>query len=163
MAEYDVAFARKLAEVAESVVERGLDSHEARRTVVYLSRLSIEISLKAFLERAGRSVADIKRHWHDLRKLIADVGECEVEIEITFGTRKWCSASRLRAITVSHLEIKVPIGTIIDAEDCGASTFPNEIRYGEDFRDFPPELLALTATEIAAWVHSHWDVIRLGR
>lgn len=91
---YDLAFARKFAEVAEATVARGLDDVEAHRVVAYISRLSMELSLKAFLERVGVPVAEIKRHWHDLRSLLAEVEACQVEIEISAGVKRWLPASR---------------------------------------------------------------------
>jgi hypothetical protein len=163
MSTYDIAFANKLAEVAQGIVTQGLDSHEARRTVAYLSRLSMELSLKALLERAGKPVAEIKSHWHNLRALLVEVGKCEVEAEVTSGSREWCPASRLRAVTVTFQGNAVPVGMVLDAEDHGASIYPNEIRYGEEVRDFPPEVLALAAARVVAWVEEHWGVVRLAK
>ena len=53
MAEYDIAFGERLAETARMVADEGLAELDAQRTVLYLSLLSTEITLKAMLERAG--------------------------------------------------------------------------------------------------------------
>lgn len=70
MAEYDIAFGKKLAETAQIVLDDGVDSHEAMRTVVYISLLSTEISLKAMLEKAGMNTRVIRKHSHCLRSLL---------------------------------------------------------------------------------------------
>jgi HEPN domain-containing protein len=82
MPEYDLDFATKLAEVADGVNEKDPRGYDAGRVTIYLSRLSAEITLKALLERAGVPVAKIRRRSHNLRALLKDFGECEVEVEI---------------------------------------------------------------------------------
>jgi hypothetical protein len=52
MAEYDIAFAAKLAQVANELDEKEPHRYDAARVIVYLSRVSVEISMKALLERA---------------------------------------------------------------------------------------------------------------
>lgn len=151
---YDIRFSIKLAEVAQSIE---LNSYEARRTVVYLSRLSMELSLKAFLEQAGRPVAEIKSYSHDIRKLLIEVGKFEVKAK---NSRMWHSAAHLRTVTISFQHNEIPVGWVLDAEDQGASVYPNEIRYGEEVQDFPPEVLALVAEKVAAWIHEHSTSVR---
>lgn len=160
MPQYDIAFATKLAEVAQGVVADGLDSHEARRTVAYLSRLSMELSLKSFLEKAGKPVAEIRSLSHKLRELLREVDQCEVEVEIAPGVPRWMPASRLRSVTIQFHDAVVPVGMVVDGEDFGASTYPNKIRYGEAVEDFPPEVLALVAVKISSWMQDHWEKVR---
>lgn len=57
MAQYDLKFAERLAQVAAQLVADDITSVDAQRTVLYLSLLSMEISLKAMLEQAGKPVA----------------------------------------------------------------------------------------------------------
>lgn len=161
MAEYDLAFAAKLAEVADQVEEKAPNAYDARRVVVYMSRLSLEITLKAVLERAGKPVSEIRARSHNLRQLLADLGNCEVEIEIAPGTRSWVPASRLMSVSINLGMGVVPIGEIIEAEDQGASQYPNQIRYGSTVIDVDPYLLAQTAVLAAAWARDHWNVLRL--
>lgn len=160
MTTYDIKFANKLADVAQGLVEQKLSSHEDRRTVAYLSRLSMELSLKAFLEKAGVPVSKIRKHSHNLRGLLAEVGKCEVEVDVTPNYREWCPASRLRSVTVAFQDSDIPLGVVIDAERHGASVYPNEIRYGEQVKDFPPEVLALVANRVVVWVQEHWHAVR---
>lgn len=113
MAEYDIAFGEKLAEAARMVVAEDASTLEAQRTVTYLSLLSTEISLKAMLERAGKSVTDIRARSHRLAELLADLGRCEIEIEVSPGNRTYVPASRLRSRSLSHAEAESTIGAVI--------------------------------------------------
>jgi hypothetical protein len=115
----------------------------------------MELSLKAFLEHAGMPISEIRKHWHNLRALLAEVDQCEVEIEISAGVLKWLSASRLRAVNVEFLGYSSSAGVILEAENHGASVYPNELRYGTIPKDFPPEALAKGALAISKWVEVH--------
>lgn len=152
---YDLAFARKFADVAQVMVAQGIEDGEARRVVAYISRLSMELSLKAYLEQAGMPVEEIRKHWHNLRSLLAEIDRLEIEVEVTPGNSMWVSASRLRSKDIGFLGYSVTLGKILEAEDHGASTYPNEIRYGEMPRDFPPEALATAAEILGSWVADH--------
>ena len=160
MATYDLSFAQRFAEVAEATVARGIEDVEGRRVVAYISRVSMELSLKAFLEHVGVPVSDIKKHWHNLRALLEQVDQCEVEIEISPGVLKWLSASRLRAVDVGFLGYSATAGVILEAENQGASVYPNELRYGAIPKDFPAEALAKGALAISNWVEIHWNSAR---
>jgi predicted hydrocarbon binding protein len=76
MAEYDIAFGERLAETAKLVANDGLDSLDAKRTVLYLSLLSSEIVMKALLEKAGRPISKIRARSHNLKNLLEDIGDC---------------------------------------------------------------------------------------
>ena len=161
MAEYDIDFAAKLASVASEVDEKDPRAYAAGRVTVYLSRLSAEISIKAHLEKAGFPVPRIRARSHDLRGLLADLGECEVEVETAPGVKHWCSASHVRAALIDLGVFHVPIGELIDAEDPRISKYPNEIRYGESVIDFSPSLVSGMAVVLASWAKDHWQTIRL--
>jgi hypothetical protein len=155
MATYDINFSKKFYEVAQSTISVEPHDANARRVVAYVSRLSMELSLKSFLEQAGLPVKSIKKHWHDLNGLLSEVDKCEVEIEISPNNIKWVSASRVRSLEVKFLEMSSVLGIIIEAENHGASKYPNELRYGEMPADFPPEALAQAAEVLNSWVKSH--------
>jgi hypothetical protein len=159
MTTYDLAFARKFADVAEATISQPNADVECQRVVAYISRVSMELSLKAFLEQAGFSIDEIKKHWHNLRTLLDEVGKCEVEIEIA-GVRKWVPAVRVQAVDVGFQGHVATLGVILRAEDHGASQYPNELRYGVTPKDFPAEALAKAATALAKWVEKHIAVVR---
>lgn len=160
MSTYDLAFATKFAEIAEGQVAGGLEDIATRRAVAYISRLSMELTLKAILEQVGLPVNEIKKHWHNLRTLLAEVDKCEVEVEIKPESSKWVPASRLRAIEVNFLGYSTTAGAVLEAENYGASKYPDEIRYGAVPQDFPPESLAKGASVIAEWAKANWHLVR---
>ena len=160
MPTYDIQFANKLAEVSVTLIKEQPDQLEARRSVIYLSRLSIELSLKALLERAGKPVELIRKHSHNLRALLTEVDQCEVLAEVAPGRRLWVPASRLRSVDVSFIGHSITLGMVIEAENHGASVYPNEIRYGENIKDIVPEALAPAALRLSAWIQENWDGLR---
>lgn len=160
MTTYDADFGSKLAETAELVLSIGTDALEAKRTVAYLSLLSAEISLKALLERAGFDPKEIRKRSHKLKDLLTDLCECKIEVEIVPGVVKLVPASRLCAVEVSYKGTETAVGRIVDAEADGASVYPNDVRYGENMRHFPPEVLAGMARAIVSFSKQHWPTIR---
>lgn len=78
MSEYNIGFSKKLIGAARFVAGDGLDSENAIRTVLYLSKLACEITLKALHEKAGRPVVEIRNYGHDLSKLLVEFGKCKV-------------------------------------------------------------------------------------
>lgn len=161
MTEYDIAFGEKLADVASFVVADGLTDHDAKRTVLYLSLLSTEISMKSMLEHAGRPVAEIRAQSHKLANLLTDLGKCEVEVEVTPDNRMFVPATRLRSCSLRHGDAEVTVGAVIDAESLGASIYPNQIRYGDVLRHYPPDVVAQMAVSVAAFARQHWQSIRI--
>ena len=82
MAEYDIAFGEHLAKTAHMVANENLEKLDAQRTVLYLSLLSTEITLKAMLEHAGKPVSKIRVHSHRLADLLSDIAhQCEIEVQ----------------------------------------------------------------------------------
>jgi hypothetical protein len=160
MPDYNIAFGEKLAEVANSIVDDGLDDPVSPQVVLYLSLLSTEISLKAMLEKAGKPSAEIRKRSHKLADLLCDLGKCEIEVEID-GTPRFVSASRLRACSLKQDDGEVTIGRVIDAESEGASQYPNNVRYGNLLRHFPAPIVAQMASVVAAFADKHWQTIRV--
>lgn len=161
MSEYDIAFGEKLAETAHMVAAEDCGTLDAQRTVLYLSLLSAEITLKAMLEHAGKPILDIRARSHCLAKLLSDLSQCEVEIEIAPGTRRYQPASRLRSCTIEFGSAQTTVGKVIDAENIGASIYPNQIRYGDALRHFPAEVVVRMASSILKFAHEHWHSLRM--
>lgn len=161
MAEYDIAFGEKLADVARLVVNDGLDTLDAKRAVLYLSLLATEITLKALLEKAGKPVPDIRARSHNLRTLLEDVTECMIQGEVAPGVLKQVPAMRLRSVNVDPNYGDATVGRMLEAEDAGASKYPNQVRYGNSLRHYPPELISKMSSDIVAWAKQHWDDIHV--
>ena len=161
MAEYDIEFGERLAATARMVAAEGLAPLDAQRTVLYLSLLSTEITLKAMLEHAGKPTSEIRARSHRLAELLSDLGQCEVEIEIASGTKRYMPASRLRGCPLKHGAAESTVGAVIDAESQGASAYPNQVRYGDVLRHFPAEVVAQMASKAAAFAREHWHSLRI--
>jgi hypothetical protein len=159
--EYSIEFAEKLADVANSIVTDGLDDPESPRVVLYLSFLSTEISLKAMLEKAGKPVPEIRNRNHKVAKLLKDLGQCQVEVEFVPGTRKFDSASRLRACIIEQGKAQITVGEVIEAEQKGASSYPSNVRYGDQLKHYPPAVVAQMASVVAVFARQHWHTLRV--
>ena len=161
MPQYEIAFARKLAEVAFSIApDIGEATQETERAAAYLSLLSIEIGLKAILEKAGVPVDKIRARSHQIRMLLKDVDKVKMDIVISPGAPTEVSASRLRAITVEFANAISTVGDMLDAQGVLTSTYPNEIRYGDVLINFPSRSLALAALGVINFAESHWDTLK---
>lgn len=161
MAEYDLSFGVKLANTAALIVKDGVEELDAQRTVLYLSLLSSEITLKALLEKAGKPIPEIRDRSHNLKGLLQDLGTCKVQVEIAPNKMKLCSAVGLRAVVVDPKFRNATVGTLLEAQDAGASEYPNQIRYGDLLRHYPSEQIAGMAREVTAWAKKYWDTIRI--
>lgn len=145
---FSFEFAKRLIESAESVFHYGADKDEAGRTILYLSCLSCEISLKALLERSGYSSKELKTLSHNLSALLAEVGSCIVS---STGRK----ASRLRSKMVVLGTANGTVGALLDSELSGGSAYPIEIRYGEVVRHYPPESMLSCAKAVNVWCAEH--------
>lgn len=94
MAEYNIGFSEKLNMAARIVWDEDPINFESIRTVLYLSSLSSEISLKALLEKAGMPVKDIRAHSHNLIKLLDNFTRCQIKREIA-GSPRWVPATSI--------------------------------------------------------------------
>lgn len=159
--EYDIDFAQRLAEIALRETEDDPHRYASRRVVAYTARLSMEITLKALLEKAGIPLDAIRRFSHRLSDLLKAFGKCEVAINQGLGNAAWMPAVRVRATEFDFGGFKVPIGEIIDAENAGASRYPNEIRYGATVMDMHHALLARAAVCLNEWAKEHWEHVRM--
>ena len=162
MPTFNLGFSQKLINAAEIIKTNGLSDIEAQRTVLYLSQLSIEISLKSILEKAGVTIKRLKALSHNHQKLLNELETaCEVEIEVTPGNKTYVSCSRLRAVTIDSKFSNATVGILLQAETAGASIYPNQIRYGSTLQHFPAEVMLEAATKILEWVNTHISGIRL--
>ena len=162
MYEYDLGFATKLAQTAALLDEREPYSCDARRVMIYLSRLSMEVALKALLERAGKKVSEIRSRSHDLNALLNDLDSCQV-LYSTEGEDEWVSAASVRGIMIDLGLVKLPIGDFIASTHPNLSKYPNQIRYGSTVVDFQPTFLVDSAVQLCVWANKHVKTIRLAK
>ena len=162
MSEYDSNFACTLIGAARYVADNGVHSQEAARTVLYLSKLACEILLKSLLEKAGKPVPAIKKHRHSLSALRSDIAFCEIRKRITASPRLyWVRASHLFAQVVDKRYADATVGNMLEAENHGASKYPDRLRYGDSFRDYHPVQWLRTAEVILEWANRYGGSIRV--
>lgn len=161
MSDYSLDCGGKLAAVAQQVADDGLEDLASKQTVAYLSLLSMEVTLKSFLERSGLPVAEIRSYSHDLRKLQEAVARSRITVEITPRREVQMAASSLRALEISNQQGSVTVGEILDAEGVGASPYPSGVRYGQRLTHYPPSVLAKAAGRVHSWALDHWDRVTM--
>jgi len=161
MPKFNMGFSEKLISAAQFVANDDLDSVDAKRTVLYLSSLASEITLKALLEKAGKSIKEIRSRGHCLSNLLDDLGKCEIQAQVTAGSLRWVPASRLRFVTVDKSFSDAMVGKLLTGEERGASKYPNEVRYGEHVKGYNPEHMLAAARVVLDWAREHWNEIRL--
>ncbi|GAB4119273.1 MAG: hypothetical protein Tsb0027_13430 [Wenzhouxiangellaceae bacterium] len=154
---YSIDFAERLIDAAESFFHMSSAEEDAGRAVLYLSLLSCEISLKSLLESAGFAPNELRQRSHSLAELLTDVCHCEVP-DLHIGS--YASASGLLAVQPIPDVPAATVGKILDAENAGASTYPNEIRYGEFVRHYEPHYVLCCARSVCKWVRVNMDDIR---
>ena len=163
MPEYNIGLSEKFIDCAKALRVQGIDTFEAAQAVDYLSKLSCEIILKALLEKAGKPTKEIRAHSHDLAELLNELCWCQIKRDIGGGHVRWCPGSFVRGIRVDKRYSDATIGKILSGEEFGASRYPNQIRYGDHFTDFPAELILKAAIELLNWARKYWDSIRVSK
>lgn len=152
--EYSFEFGERLIEAADSFIIEVKSIDEVSRTVLYLSLLSCEVTLKALLETAGFSTQQLKKHSHDLSGLLKDICCCEL-IGTGIDSSKPFSASRLLSLEVVPNISNGTVGALLNAEGIGASKYPNEIRYGELITHFQPSIILSCAKVLSKWANEN--------
>lgn len=152
---YSIEFGDRLIEAANSFIVDNNQSDEAGRTVLYLSLLSCEITLKALLESAGYTVKELKKQSHNLSGLAKEICNCHLT-ERTINNSKPLSASRL----LSKPAQNSTVGAVLHAESAGASKYPDEIRYGELISHINPLEMLACAKETSKWAKENISCIK---
>ena len=150
--EYSLDFSRRLIDAAEFLKENKSTEAEVARTIAYLSRLSCEISLKALLEQAGFSIRELKNRSHNFEGLLRDICSCELSVN---ENSMPLSASRLLAEKVVDDYFNGTVGALLQAESEGGSQYPNQIRYGDNVKDYPPLFLIKCALVVHRWAEEN--------
>jgi hypothetical protein len=152
-----------LCDTAALVCSDGLDPIDAKRTVLYLSLLSVEIALKAGLEKAGQPVPRIVKRSHDLRGLLDDIANCSIIVAVTPQCTRRVKATQIYAKEVSREYSNATVGHILSAQRDGASKYPTQIRYGGLLKHYPADIILKTALIIIEWVDLHWSDLKVIR
>ncbi|MDA7969026.1 MAG: hypothetical protein MPK31_08895 [Gammaproteobacteria bacterium] len=143
---YSLEFAKRLIEAAEGLLAHARGKSEGDRAILYLARLSCEISLKAALQKSGYAGCEIKKYGHKKSELLRAVCNCE----ITGTTRK---ATILRSKEVSaEGGASTTVGALLDDDDADRrSDYPSGVRYAGVVTDYPPEAMLNCAEVVNEW------------
>jgi len=69
--------------------------------------------------------------------------------------------ARFRSVTVDRRFSDATVGKLLTGEEHGASKYPNQLRYGDHVKDYPPELKVKAVSALIGWALKHWNEIRL--
>ncbi|MFH1674248.1 MAG: hypothetical protein ABIF87_12595 [Pseudomonadota bacterium] len=148
--EYSLQFSQRLIDAARSFLDKEKVDDETGRAVLYLSLLSCEISLKALLEQAGYTIKELKKRSHDFSGLVKDLCQCDLINTGITGSKPYTGATLLSQEVDPNIG-NGTVGALLKGEEQGASKYPNEIRYGELVRHFPPMLMLNCASIVCEW------------
>lgn len=161
MPEYSLDFAKSLRKAAGLLIyDQSSALKDDRRACAYLCLLSTEIALKSLLERAGYAPSEIRRHSHNLKSLLRQICFCEINVEIAPSRFRYVRASEICPLPIEHNRARSTFGKVVDAEDKGASKYPNEVRYGDSFKHYHHEVLYQMSSHAIDFSSKHWDTIR---
>lgn len=158
--EYSIEFGKRLIDASKSFITTGQANEESGRAMLYLSLLSCEITLKALLEKAGFTIKELKSRSHDLKGLLTDICFCELTGS-GIGSSKPFSASKLLSQEVIKNTYNGTVGALLEAEATGASKYPNDIRYGDLVKHFPPMVMLECAIVVSRWAEENINSIKL--
>jgi HEPN domain-containing protein len=150
--EFNIEFATRMSEASFFI----LDSQrpDADRAAIYMALVACEIALKSVLESAGVELKSIPKT-HNLSKLLKMVSKRKVLVDIGNKHFKEVSASRLRGVVVDANYANATVGNLMEAEQNGASVFPNEIRYGAILKHYPALTICKLGLKLVDWVKDH--------
>jgi hypothetical protein len=119
-----------------------------------MALVACEIALKSVLESAGVELESIPKT-HNLSKLLKMVSKRKVLVDIGNKNFQEVSASRLRGVVVDANYANATVGNLMQAEQNGASVFPNEIRYGAILKHYPALTVCNLGIALVDWVKEH--------
>lgn len=158
--EYSLEFSQRLIDAANSFLDNDKVKGETGRAVLYLSLLSCEISLKALLEGAGFTIKEIRKRSHDLTGLCEDLCRCDL-LGTGIGDSKPHSGAVLLSQVVDPNIGNGTVGALLNSRQRGISRYPNDIRYGDLVRHFPPILILNCASVVCSWARKHITTIKI--
>ncbi len=161
MAIYNLGFSEKLIEAAQFVLDDEGDEFDKLQTILYLSHLSCEITLKALLEKAGKPIKDIIACSHDFDKMFQPFFvEVEIYEEVGNNIYRWFKAGGIGCEQTSEGINEPTVRTTLT--DRRTSQYPSNLRYaGNHISAYPPRELIKAATILLNDARKYWDNIRL--
>ena len=161
MPAYNLGFAKQMNRAAELMTKSNLTEFDEAQAVAYMNLVAIEVAMKAILEKAGWNPTHLRRRSHNLKKLLVDVCNTEIFEELAPGRSRYTSAAKICSLPVTDTNgAKGSVGQIIDSESRGASKYPNELRYGDNFSHYSPTVLTAAAKAVIDFADKYWESFR---
>ena len=158
---YNLGFSEKLIGATEFVLDDDGNEFDKLQTVLYLSHLSCEITLKALLERAGIPIKDIIACSHDFDKMFQPffVG-VEINEEVGSNIFKWVKAGGIGCEQTKAGIYEPTVRTMLTNKR--TSQYPSNLRYaGDHISAYPPQELIKAAKILLDDARKYWDKVRL--
>ena len=158
---YNLGFSKKLIEAAQFIIDDDGNEFDKLQTVLYLSHLSCEITLKALLEKAGKPIKDIIACSHDFDKMFQPFYvEIEIYKEVGNNIYRWVKASGIGCDQTKKGIYEPTIITMLT--DKQTSKYPTNLRYaGDHISAYPPQELINASRILLSNARECWDNIRL--
>jgi hypothetical protein len=158
---YNIGFSEKLIEAAQFVFDDDGDEFDKLQTVLYLSHLSCEITLKALLEKAGKPIKDIIACSHDFEKMFKPFFvEVEINKEVGNNIYRWVKAGGIGCEQTKEGIYEPTVRTMLT--DKKTSQYPSNLRYaGDHISAYPPQELIKASKILLNDALKYWDNIRL--
>ncbi len=152
---FNLKLASQFIIAAELLEKTEESSPERNSAILYQSLISIEISLKAALEKAGYQKNKLKKISHNLKKLLDEVSlKCEF---IDSGIQ----SSGIRALNAAPGYSEGTVGRLLsNLESKSVSQYPGEIRYKGAEKHYPAEVMLECARLIYAWCNNNQNNLR---
>ena len=137
------------------------DEFDKLQTILYLSYLSCEITLKAILERAGKPVRDIIACSHNFDKIFQPFfSEVEIYKEVENNVYRWVKAGGIGCEQTTKGLYEPVVRTMLT--DKRISQYPSNLRYaGDHISAYPPQELIKASRILLEDARKYWDNIRL--
>jgi len=147
--EFSFDFAEKMLVGAKLLGEHHDGENETARAVVYMSCVSIEVSMKSLLEQSGMPYKAIRKLSHRLIDLLNTVDSLhEGGSELEPHKNLWSEV-------VNDDIQNGSVGLLLSLANEG-SAYPNEMRYGEVVKSISPPILMLDMAKVVLhWCRSH--------
>jgi hypothetical protein len=115
--------------------------------------------IKTILENAGYTIEELKKRSHDFSGLIKDLCLCDLVGTGIPGSKSYTGARLLSKVVDQNIG-NGTVGALLKGEEQGASKYPNEVRYGELVRHFPPMLMLNCASVVCKWCKENISITK---
>lgn len=165
VSEYSLDQAADLAQIAVGAIAEAPDCGYRNRNTLYLSLLSIELALKAALEKAGMPASEIRQMNHrlyELHRVFVDRCSYQYLLGVDKPPQVGRGAALLDIVVTINGEY-LTFGRLMHGTTWESfATYPAQLRYGDGDQDhFPAEVVAQMAAKLCEWLGKRFGTLSL--